>query len=135
MLLLHCLCKLLKMVVIFAYSGHARPRSPSATPLPHSLQCRRPPQPQDQPVQVVRLHTARLRGEGVLQQLQPQFLLRGPLRDLRGHMVSGNPLVKGAHGEKKGVCRVTAHGNTQVCTSALELLPIKIIQGFLFLPI
>lgn len=83
-------------------------------------------------MQVVRLHAAGLRGEGVLQQLQPQLLLRGPLRDLRGHMVSSNPLVKGDAGEE-GVRGEAAHGNAHVPTPALESLPVKIIQDSLFL--
>lgn len=80
--------------------GHTHPPPPLC---PCRLQHLRSPQPKDQPVQVVRLHAAGLRGEGVLQQLQPQLLLRGPLRDLRGHMVSSNSLLKGGRGGKKGV--------------------------------
>lgn len=68
--------------------------------VPRSLVRQRPPQPEDQPVQVVRLHAAGLRAGGVLQQLQPQLLLRGPLRDLRGHMVSCSPREQGDVGKK-----------------------------------
>lgn len=92
----------------------------TAAPLSaRSLRCRRPPQPQDQPVQVVRLHSPSLPGEGVLQQLQPQLLLRGPPRDLRGHMVRETP-SPGADRGRKGVC-----------SPVLELFPIAVIQGFL----
>lgn len=88
-----------------------------------SLQRRRPPQPQDQPVQVVRFHRPSVRGEGVLQQLQPQLLLRGPLRDLRGNMVRGNSLLPtGRRGEEPWVC-----------TPVPVLLPIAVIQDFLSL--